>query len=484
MGRTCIRSTAVLLLLALAVSVFCSQAAASQTAAGRAVFRKEPYLIFPGAMDEIQVLWQMQTTASCTLDWGTDTTYSLGSAVTAEYGTEHQHTHTLTGLTAGGHYFYRVRSGVSRTGSFRAAPLPDATRLKFLAYGDTRSYPADYNAVAAQMLTTLQADADYQTIALLAGDLVNNGDLEADWDGQFFPTAYSDINELHANVPTQAARGNHERAAILYGKYFPYPYAMGLAWSFDYGPAHFVVVDQYIDYGPGSAQLQWIESDLATSRKPWKFLCYHEPGWSAGGGHENEIPVQDYLHPLCVQYGVQIAFAGHNHYYARAVVDGVHHVTTGGGGAPLRTPDPSYPYIVTAAEAYHFCKIEIDGDQLIYEVIAHDGTLLDTFAMEHATDAPEWEATPAAIRSNAPNPFSGGTTVRYFVPRAGHVGVRVYDVSGRFVATVVDEWREPGEHTAVWDGLDRNGQDCGSGVYFLNLESNGSLASRKVVLAR
>lgn len=484
MGRTCSRGTTVLLVVLLAVSFSWSPAEAAKTNGGRVAFRKEPYLIFPGVADEMQVLWQLQTTTPCTLDWGTDTTYSLGSVVTAQYGTDHQHAHTLTGLAAGGHYVYRVRSGVSRTGSFRAAPLPDAHRLKFLAYGDTRSYPADYNAVAAQIRAHVQADPDYQTIALLAGDLVNNGNVEADWDTQFFPAAYADINGFHANVPTQAARGNHEGAAVLYAKYFPYPYVMGRAWSFDYGPAHFVIVDQYIDYGPGSAQLQWIEDDLAATAKPWRFLCYHEPGWSAAGGHSNEIPVQDYLHPLCLEYGVQITFAGHNHYYARAVVDGVHHVTTGGGGAPLRTPDPGQPYIVTATEAYHFCKIEIDGDQLNYEVISSDGDILDSFVMEHATGVTGTERISALIEPNMPNPFRTQTTIGYIAPSEGRATVRVYDVAGRLVATLVDEPVPAGRHTASWDGRDRAGRPCGSGVYLVSLEAAGFSDSRKMVLAR
>jgi hypothetical protein len=41
-------------------------------------------------------------------------------------------------------------------------------------------------------------------------------------------------------------------------------------------------------------------------------------------------------------------FGGHNHYYACAEVNGVIYITTGGGDAPLITPDPSYPNVVTA----------------------------------------------------------------------------------------------------------------------------------------
>jgi hypothetical protein len=51
-----------------------------------------------------------------------------------------------------------------------------------------------------------------------------------------------------------------------------------------------------------------------------------------------------------------IVFGGHNHYYAKASVSGTEHLTIGGGGAPLRTPDEGYPFILLTASEFHFCK--------------------------------------------------------------------------------------------------------------------------------
>lgn len=346
--------------------------------------RKAPYLIYSGVNTEMDVHWQLDSTSGCTIEWGTDISYSLGSAATTEYGTDHQHTHTITGLAPGTFYYYRVTAGGDvHTGSFHAALPDDATQLKFLAYGDTRTYPAAHDTVANAMISTFTSDPGYQTFALVVGDLVANGDAEADWDNQFFDPTYTGIQTLLRDVPYLSAMGNHEGDGVLFQKYFPYPFVGGRYWSYDYGPAHFVVVDQYTSYSTGSAQLTWIESDLAASTKPWKIMYLHEPGWSAGG-HSNEVPVQTYLQPLCEQYGVPIIFAGHNHYYARAVVNGVQHVTTGGGGAPLRTPDPSYPYVVVTAEGHHYCKIAIDGGTLDLEAVAPDGTLLDSFTIRQS----------------------------------------------------------------------------------------------------
>ncbi|MFQ6103046.1 MAG: metallophosphoesterase [Candidatus Glassbacteria bacterium] len=341
------------------------------------LMRKGPYLIYTGVNTEMQVLWQLDSTATCEIMWGADTSYSLGSDETIEYGDDHQHSYTITDLVPGSRYFYRVIVDEEIfSGSYRTAPETDATGIKFFAYGDSRSYPAVHDSVVAGMILEAIYDPGLQSFILSVGDLVYNGDDESHWDDQFFDPSYPFIQTMLANFPYQATMGNHEGSGVLFQKYFPYPFVDDRYWSFDYGPAHFVVVDQYAK-DPAS-QLAWIADDLATTAKPWKFIYLHEPGWSAGY-HGNNEEVQDYIQPLCEVYGVSIVFAGHNHYYARAVVNGVHHVTTGGGGAPLYTPRPGYPNIVATSKSYHFCMIEIDGNVLNFTAMKPDGEIIDSF---------------------------------------------------------------------------------------------------------
>ena len=293
-----------------------------------AAVRKGPYMIYEGANTEMRLLWQLDTSQSCTIEWGETVSYG-NSDTTSEYGNDHQYTYTITGLTPGVKYYYRV-VGVG-SGSFTAAPPNNATDVKFLAYGDTRSYPADQDAVCAQMITTYMNDPAFQTITLHVGDWVSNGDSESDWTVQFFDPTYANINAFQANMPLNGCRGNHEKSGNLFYKYFPYPYVNNFYWSYDYGPLHIAVVDQYTW---NANQRDWLENDLASSTKQWKLILLHEPGWSAGGGHSNNSTVQNDIQPLCLAYGVDFVVGGHNHYYARCDVDGVHHITTGGGGAP------------------------------------------------------------------------------------------------------------------------------------------------------
>ena len=107
----------------------------------------------------------------------------------------------------------------------------------------------------------------------------------------------------------------------------------------------------------------------------------HEPGWSAGGGHGNNTTVQNDLEPLFRQYGVSIVFGGHNHYYARATVDGIQHLTVGGGGAPLYAPASGYPNIVVTKQAYSFGQFTIAGNTLTAKIVDSTGSVIDTFTI-------------------------------------------------------------------------------------------------------
>jgi hypothetical protein len=347
----------------------------------------------------MQVLWQLNSIDTCTIEWGTDTLYALGNDQTYEYGSGHQHTYTITNLAAVTKYYYRVTVQQDiHTGSFHSAPdLLNATSIKFFAYGDTRTYPATHNQVAAAIVEAYIADKNFQSIIISVGDLVNNGNSESDWDNQFFSPAYQNIQKMLATLPYHSCMGNHEESGVLFMKYFPYPFVAGRYWSFDYGPAHFIVVDQYTSYGSGSPQLTWLENDLASTTKPWKFIYLHEPGWSAGGGHSNNASVQNLIQPLCEQYDVSILFAGHNHYYARAVKNGIQHITTGGGGAPLHQPNNNSPNIVATNRSYHFCKIEIDGDSLNFKAVKTDGTVVDSFAFSGFNSPPVIISKPDTI---------------------------------------------------------------------------------------
>jgi hypothetical protein len=85
---------------------------------------------------------------------------------------------------------------------------------------------------------------------------------------------------------------------------------------------------------------------------------------------------------------------------------------------------------------------------------------------------------------NAPNPFNPKTTLAYHVPRESEVSIRIYDVAGRTVRTLLDGMVEPGRHVAVWDGTNDNGEAVGSGIYFCAMDAPDFHDSRKMTLLK
>ena len=89
-----------------------------------------------------------------------------------------------------------------------------------------------------------------------------------------------------------------------------------------------------------------------------------------------------------------------------------------------------------------------------------------------------------ALVACSPNPFSCGVRVVYRVPERGRVLLRVCDVSGREVRTLVDREECPGGREAVWDGRDGHGRAVAAGVYLLDLRTEGGATRTKAVVLR
>ena len=84
-----------------------------------------------------------------------------------------------------------------------------------------------------------------------------------------------------------------------------------------------------------------------------------------------------------------------------------------------------------------------------------------------------------ALEQNFPNPFNPSTMIGYQLPAANHVSLKVYDVIGRVVATLVDEIKEAGTYTVHFDG-----SKLSSGIYFARLQSGDKVQMKKMQLLK
>lgn len=99
------------------------------------------------------------------------------------------------------------------------------------------------------------------------------------------------------------------------------------------------------------------------------------------------------------------------------------------------------------------------------------------------------------LSQNFPNPFNPSTTIHYQIPEARYqmqdgprpstlVTVRIYNILGQEVRTLVDEVKGPGYHTILWDGRNNRGVEVSSGTYLCRMEAEGFTKVRRMTLLR
>jgi hypothetical protein len=89
-----------------------------------------------------------------------------------------------------------------------------------------------------------------------------------------------------------------------------------------------------------------------------------------------------------------------------------------------------------------------------------------------------------AMHQNYPNPFNPETIIKYDLPKKAEVSLKIYDISGKLVKTVVSGEKEAGYHSVVWDGTDDADRAVTSGVYVYRLETDDFDKTRKCLLLK
>jgi hypothetical protein len=123
-----------------------------------------------------------------------------------------------------------------------------------------------------------------------------------------------------------------------------------------------------------------------------------------------------------------------------------------------------------------------------YEGFAARAVLLEDvldFFGESGGSAPVGVTPDAPLTvSNYPNPFNPQTTIKLNLPKAGDVSLKVFNVRGALVRTLVDGQMAAGEHSIIWDGKTEDGNQAPSGVYFYETRANGEVKVNKMALVK
>lgn len=109
-----------------------------------------------------------------------------------------------------------------------------------------------------------------------------------------------------------------------------------------------------------------------------------------------------------------------------------------------------------------------------------DGSFTFSQVVKIKTDIP----AQYQLMQNYPNPFNPETTISFSLPRASMTNLRIYDIQGRILRTLVDAFQSAGEHKIKWDGMTENGQRLSSGIYFYKLKAGSFSQVKKLILVR
>ncbi|MCX6136583.1 MAG: T9SS type A sorting domain-containing protein [Ignavibacteriales bacterium] len=302
-------------------------------------------------------------------------------------------------------------------------------------------------------------------------------------------------------------------------------------YAWEWGDALFVVLDPYWyttarqgdnwRFSLGKDQYDWLKSTLETSAARFKFVfvhqvlggldnqgrggsdvaqCYemgglnadstwgftdHRPGWA--------MPI----HQLMVKHHVNIFFHGHDHFFDYQQKDGVIYQLVpqpGYPGTSSTSQAAAYGYVtgkilpssgyLTVAVMDSVARIDYVRSYLpsMETAVKKNGMVDYSYTVKpnnNPTAVGRSNALPvgSALSQNYPNPFNPSTTISFDLLRAGFVRLDVYDVLGRLVAPLLNEYKTTGHHSFSFDA-----SSLPSGSYFYRLSTVDRVEVKKMVL--
>jgi hypothetical protein len=146
----------------------------------------------------------------------------------------------------------------------------------------------------------------------------------------------------------------------------------------------------------------------------------------------------------------------------------------------------------TLVEGYDFCLARNSGSQGPPECASDDfvaswlACVLNWAADANigVTDPGIPPARVTSLSQSFPNPMNPTASINFSIGTRGKVMLRIFDVSGRVMRTLVDEVKAVGRYSVIWDGKNDHGKQVGSGVFFYQLEAPGFTSAKKIVILK
>jgi hypothetical protein len=200
---------------------------------------------------------------------------------------------------------------------------------------------------------------------------------------------------------------------------------------------------------------------------------------------QNHLDNQDYN-----AYHLSLNISG---YVSDASGDGIAGVTmTGLLGEPETDADGYYSarlyegwsgIVVPTKPDYTFDPNSIQYGPLLFSLEEQDFT---GFSLSLDAEDESGNVLPRqfSLQQNHPNPFNPITTIRMELPHSAATTLKIYNLMGQEVATLIDEVMPAGTHVRFWDGRNEAGREAATGVYLYRLQADEFVATRKMLLLK
>jgi hypothetical protein len=307
----------------------------------------------------------------------------------------------ITGLTADTSYVYRVGSAEAWSETLSFTTAADSDTFSFLYLGDVQEGYEEWE----DLLDFIKQNHPQIKFSLLGGDLANN---DNEW-GQFLTAA----SPYFSQVPMMPTLGNHD--GYMYLNFFSLPGngPEGLKkefYSFDYGNAHFVVLNSGNNTSPEAKE--WLKTDLQNTSQTWKFAMFHYPAYPAFDDNKtiDESICENWV-PILEANGVDMVFVGHQHQYMRTypiyqgeTQTGVESYgivyIMGNSGSKHYGAGAGFPYIDCQETGSNYQLIEIEGEVLTLTSRKANGELIEVYTIDK-------RKYPPLLQSVSLNPVIG-----------------------------------------------------------------------------
>ena len=252
---------------------------------------------------------------------------------------------------------------------------PDS--LRFAVMGDTGTGGRDQYETALQV-------AKYHAVfpiafVLMMGDNMYGGESARDF-AEKFEKPFAPL--LRAGIKFYAALGNHDNPNQRFYKGFNMDGKRYYTFKPRDGVRIFALDSNYMD----RPQIDWLEKELGSSGSDWKIAFFHHPLYSSGEKHGPDEELRKILEPIFMTHGVNVVFAGHEHFYERLKPQkGIIHFIEGGSAKLRKGNIAKTDQTAKGFDSDNtFMLVEIAGDEMHFQTITRTGKTIDSGVISRA----------------------------------------------------------------------------------------------------